>query len=166
MDSKRAPSRSINHPTGIRAPRHRPGRSISRNGPPATSEVLEPSSSTMTSDVLARPEANKNDAANNIKVAIRCRRRNDREIQEGSPIIISSQGPRSQSLTIETAATTSSLGVVTLPPTRTYPFDIVFGPEADQAMIYQDIVNPMLEDVLKGFNCTLFAYGQTGTGKT
>ncbi len=24
----------------------------------------------------------------------------------------------------------------------------------------------MLEEVLQGFNCTVFAYGQTGTGKT
>lgn len=58
------------------------------------------------------------------------------------------------------------LGVVTLPPTRTYPFDLVFGPEADQAMIYHDVVSPMLDEVLQGYNCTLFAYGQTGTGKT
>ncbi|EIN07350.1 kinesin-domain-containing protein [Punctularia strigosozonata HHB-11173 SS5] len=102
----------------------------------------------------------------NIKVVIRCRRRSDREVQENSPIIVSSQGARSQELSIETAAPVSSLGLVTLPPTRTYPFDLVYGPEADQAMVYQDVVAPMLEEVLQGYNCTLFAYGQTGTGKT
>lgn len=101
-----------------------------------------------------------------IQVAIRCRRRSEREIQEGSPIIVSTEGPRGQNITIETAATTSVLGIVTLPPTRTYPFDVVFGPESDQAMVYQDVVHPMLDEVLKGYNCTLFAYGQTGTGKT
>ncbi|GLB34934.1 putative kinesin-domain-containing protein [Lyophyllum shimeji] len=53
-----------------------------------------------------------------------------------------------------------------MPPVRTYPFDLVFGPEADQAMIYHEVVSPMLEEVLMGYNCTLFAYGQTGTGKT
>ena len=58
------------------------------------------------------------------------------------------------------------MGVVTLPPLRTYPFDLVFGPEADQALIYHEVVAPMLEEVLMGYNCTLFAYGQTGTGKT
>jgi kinesin family member 11 len=99
-------------------------------------------------------------------VAIRCRRRSEREVQENSPIIVSSQGARSQELSIETAAPTSSLGLVSLPPTRTYPFDLVYGPEADQAMVYQDVVAPMLEEVLQGYNCTLFAYGQTGTGKT
>ena len=145
------------------APKARPMRSVSRNG---AAEDLTPLNNTTTTTSDYRSEGHKTDAANNIKVVIRCRRRNEREIQEGSPIIVTSQGPRSQSLTIETATSISSLGIVTLPPTRTYPFDIVFGPEADQAMIYQDVVNPMLEDVLKGFNCTLFAYGQTGTGKT
>ncbi|KAI0035071.1 kinesin motor domain-containing protein, partial [Vararia minispora EC-137] len=88
------------------------------------------------------------------------------EIQENSPIITQSDGARSNSVTIETAAPSSILGIVSLPPTRTYPFDVVFGPEADQSMIYNDVVNPMLEEVIMGYNCTLFAYGQTGTGKT
>lgn len=102
----------------------------------------------------------------NIQVVVRCRRRSDREVQESSPIIVSTEGARSRAVSIETAAPVSSLGIVTLPPTRTYPFDLVFGPEADQSMIYQDVVHPMLEEVLLGYNCTLFAYGQTGTGKT
>ncbi|KAG9318495.1 kinesin-domain-containing protein [Chiua virens] len=106
------------------------------------------------------------DGETHIQVVIRCRRRSDREIQENSPIIVSSHGAKSKQVTIETSAPVSSLGVVTLPPTRTYPFDLVFGPEADQAMIYHDVVNPLLDEVLTGYNCTLFAYGQTGTGKT
>lgn len=106
------------------------------------------------------------DGETHIQVVIRCRRRSDREIQENSPIIVSSHGAKSKEVTIETSAPVSSLGVVTLPPTRTYPFDLVFGPEADQAMIYHDVVNPLLDEVLTGYNCTLFAYGQTGTGKT
>ncbi|THH16360.1 hypothetical protein EW146_g4276 [Bondarzewia mesenterica] len=106
------------------------------------------------------------DIESTIQVVIRCRRRSDREVQENSPIIISSTGARSQAITIETATPVSSLGMVTFPPTRTYPFDAVFGPEADQAMIYQEVVSPMLNEVLQGYNCTLFAYGQTGTGKT
>ncbi|KZT26445.1 kinesin-domain-containing protein [Neolentinus lepideus HHB14362 ss-1] len=102
----------------------------------------------------------------NIQVVIRCRRRSEREIQDNSPIIASCGGPLSREVTIETAAPVSSLGIVTLPPTRTYPFDAVFGPEADQAMIYNDVVHPLLDEVMQGYNCTLFAYGQTGTGKT
>ncbi|KAI0797910.1 P-loop containing nucleoside triphosphate hydrolase protein [Abortiporus biennis] len=118
------------------------------------------------STTLAKPSKSQNDSETNIKVVIRCRRRSEREIQENSPIIITTQGAKGQDITIETAAPSSNLGIVTLPPTRTYPFDHVFGPEADQSMIYHDVVNPMLEEVLMGYNCTLFAYGQTGTGKT
>ncbi|KAG6909696.1 hypothetical protein DXG01_015897 [Tephrocybe rancida] len=102
----------------------------------------------------------------NIQVVIRCRRRSEREIQENSPSIVTSTGAKSKDVSIEIAAPVSSLGLVTLPPVRTYPFDLVFGPEADQAMIYHEVVSPMLDEVLMGYNCTLFAYGQTGTGKT
>ncbi|OCH94988.1 kinesin-domain-containing protein [Obba rivulosa] len=112
------------------------------------------------------PHQPQEDVETNIQVVLRCRRRSEREIQENSPIIITTTGAKGKDITIETAAPVSSLGLVTLPPTRTYPFDMVFGPEADQAMIYHDVVNPMLEEVLMGYNCTLFAYGQTGTGKT
>lgn len=105
------------------------------------------------------------DSEINIQVVIRCRRRSDREIRDNSPIIVSSSGAKSHDVTIETSNPVSSLGVITLPPTQTYPFDLVFGPEADQAMIYHNIVSPMLDEVLMGYNCTLFAYGQTGTGK-
>jgi len=114
----------------------------------------------------SQPPQPHDDGETNIQVVLRCRRRSEREIQENSPIIVSSEGARSHAVTIETAAPFSSLGIVTLPPTRTYPFDLVFGPEADQAMIYQDVVSPLLDEVLLGYNCTLFAYGQTGTGKT
>jgi kinesin family member 11 len=58
------------------------------------------------------------------------------------------------------------LGVVIPPSTKTYPFDRVFGFASDQSLIYNEVVAPMLEQVLMGYNCTLFAYGQTGTGKT
>ena len=115
---------------------------------------------------LQAPLQSQDECETNIQVVIRCRRRSDREVQENSSIIVSTEGARGQVVSIETAAPVSSLGVVTLPPTRTYPFDLVFGPEADQSMIYQDVVHPMLEEVVQGYNCTLFAYGQTGTGKT
>ncbi|KAK7020576.1 kinesin motor domain-containing protein [Favolaschia claudopus] len=84
---------------------------------------------------------NKDDAETNIQVVVRTRRRSDREIADNSPIIVSANGAKSKELTIEAALPHSSLGVVTLPPVRTYP-------------------------VVMGYNCTLFAYGQTGTGKT
>lgn len=32
--------------------------------------------------------------------------------------------------------------------------------------IYDEVVRPLVSSVLEGFNCCVFAYGQTGTGKT
>ncbi|CAJ0926402.1 14219_t:CDS:2 [Entrophospora sp. SA101] len=48
---------------------------------------------------------------------------------------------------------------------KTYFFDRVFGKDMNQQMVFDSVAYPMLEDVLKGFNCTLFAYGQTSTVK-
>lgn len=42
----------------------------------------------------------------------------------------------------------------------------VFGPSAKQRDLYDQAVVPIVNEVLEGFNCTIFAYGQTGTGKT
>ncbi|EFN84783.1 Bipolar kinesin KRP-130 [Harpegnathos saltator] len=49
---------------------------------------------------------------------------------------------------------------------RKFTFDKVFGPTSKQIDVYNAVVNPLLEEVLAGYNCTVFAYGQTGTGKT
>ncbi|UMM10125.1 hypothetical protein L5515_000038 [Caenorhabditis briggsae] len=46
------------------------------------------------------------------------------------------------------------------------PFSRVFDTDTTQAEIYADLVSPQIKKVIAGFNCTVFAYGQTGTGKT
>jgi kinesin family protein C2/C3 len=46
-----------------------------------------------------------------------------------------------------------------------FKFDRVFNPEADQAEVFAD-TSPVVMSVLDGFNVCIFAYGQTGTGKT
>lgn len=50
--------------------------------------------------------------------------------------------------------------------TKTFYFDQVFAPESKQIDVYKTVVRPLIDQVLLGFNCTVFAYGQTGTGKT
>ncbi|XP_076299090.1 kinesin-like protein Klp61F [Lasioglossum baleicum] len=50
--------------------------------------------------------------------------------------------------------------------TKKFIFDHVFGPSSKQIDVYNAVVSPLLEQVLAGYNCTVFAYGQTGTGKT
>jgi len=42
----------------------------------------------------------------------------------------------------------------------------VYGPESTQSLLYDEVAKPILDQVLEGYNCTIFAYGQTGTGKT
>lgn len=37
---------------------------------------------------------------------------------------------------------------------------------ATQKNLYDEVVRPLVSSVLEGFNCCVFAYGQTGTGKT
>ncbi|RZC36842.1 Kinesin and/or SCP-1 domain containing protein, partial [Asbolus verrucosus] len=49
---------------------------------------------------------------------------------------------------------------------KKYNFDRVFGEEASQAEIYNVVVYPLIDYIISGYNCTVFAYGQTGTGKT
>ncbi|KAM3314116.1 hypothetical protein ACQJBY_033149 [Aegilops geniculata] len=49
---------------------------------------------------------------------------------------------------------------------KTFTFDKVFGPKSQQRAIYDHAVAPIVDDVLEGYNCTVFAFGQTGTGKT
>ncbi|KAI8468993.1 MAG: kinesin motor domain-containing protein [Monoraphidium minutum] len=49
---------------------------------------------------------------------------------------------------------------------RTFRYDKVFGPDSYQEKVYNQAIVPIVQEVLDGFNCTIFAYGQTGTGKT
>ncbi|KAK7544460.1 P-loop containing nucleoside triphosphate hydrolase protein [Phyllosticta citribraziliensis] len=94
----------------------------------------------------------------NINVVVRCRGRNDREVRENSGVVVSTNGAKGNSVEL-------SMGPNAL-SNKTYSFDKVFSPAADQVMVFDEVVAPILNDVLDGFNCTIFAYGQTGTGKT
>ncbi|EGF79223.1 hypothetical protein BATDEDRAFT_12340, partial [Batrachochytrium dendrobatidis JAM81] len=47
-----------------------------------------------------------------------------------------------------------------------FHFDRVFGPEVSQQELFDEVASGILSEVLMGYNCTIFAYGQTGTGKT
>jgi hypothetical protein len=49
---------------------------------------------------------------------------------------------------------------------KQFTFDSVFDWTSSQQSIYEDTSAPIISDVLEGYNGTIFAYGQTGTGKT
>lgn len=46
-----------------------------------------------------------------------------------------------------------------------FNFDRIFGPESTQVEVFEETAVPLVQDVLDGYNATIFAYGQTGTGK-
>ncbi|KAG9144423.1 hypothetical protein Leryth_023013 [Lithospermum erythrorhizon] len=49
---------------------------------------------------------------------------------------------------------------------ESYRFDEIFTETASQKRIYEVVAKPVVESVLNGYNGTVMAYGQTGTGKT
>lgn len=49
---------------------------------------------------------------------------------------------------------------------QTFTFDDIFGPEVNQATLFEQFANPAIFDLFAGFNSTIFAYGATGSGKT
>ncbi|KAG9396374.1 Kinesin motor domain [Carpediemonas membranifera] len=49
---------------------------------------------------------------------------------------------------------------------RDFMFDLVLGSDIQQSSMYGVVAEDIVNDVLQGFNGTVMAYGQTGTGKT
>ena len=49
---------------------------------------------------------------------------------------------------------------------KTFTFDNVFDWNSTQTAVYNETAKPIVDSVLEGYNGTVFAYGQTGTGKT
>ncbi len=47
-----------------------------------------------------------------------------------------------------------------------FTFDYVFDMDSNQQEVYEQTAKPAVISILEGYNSTIFAYGQTGTGKT
>ncbi|KAG7508113.1 centromere-associated E isoform X3 [Solea senegalensis] len=50
--------------------------------------------------------------------------------------------------------------------TKSFSFDRVFAAEETTNHLYQDIAKPLVVSTVEGYNGTIFAYGQTSSGKT
>ncbi|CAH1184025.1 unnamed protein product [Phaedon cochleariae] len=85
----------------------------------------------------------------NVKVVVRIRPLTKQEEDQNVKNILKSHTPREL-----------------LMKDKKYTFDRVFKPNASQIELYMNVVSPLIQDVVAGYNCTVFAYGQTGTGKT
>ena len=49
---------------------------------------------------------------------------------------------------------------------KSFAYDAVYGEESQQQTVYDESAFSLVESVLEGYNGTIFAYGQTGCGKT
>ncbi|XP_067297313.1 kinesin-like protein KIF18A [Pseudorasbora parva] len=47
-----------------------------------------------------------------------------------------------------------------------FVFDCVFGEDSSQLEVFENTTKAIVDGVLNGYNCTVFAYGSTGAGKT
>ncbi|XP_058098316.1 kinesin-like protein KIN-14Q isoform X2 [Magnolia sinica] len=91
----------------------------------------------------------------NIRVFCRCRPLNAEEIALGASMSIDFESAKDGELTVKANGA----------PKKVFKFDSVFSPQVDQADVFEDTA-PFATSVLDGFNVCIFAYGQTGTGKT
>ncbi|EMP40371.1 Kinesin-1 heavy chain [Chelonia mydas] len=85
----------------------------------------------------------------NIKVMCRFRPLNDSEVTRGDKYVAKFQGE-------DTVIIAS----------KPYVFDHVFQSSTSQEQVYNDCAKKIVKDVLEGYNGTIFAYGQTSSGKT
>ncbi|KAJ6830762.1 kinesin-like protein KIN-5C [Iris pallida] len=94
----------------------------------------------------------------NVQVLLRCRPFSEDELRNNAPQVITCNDFQREVAVSQTIAGKQI--------DRVFTFDKVFGPSARQKDLYEQAVVPIVNEVLEGFNCTIFAYGQTGTGKT
>ncbi|XP_046405675.1 kinesin-II 95 kDa subunit-like isoform X2 [Ischnura elegans] len=92
-----------------------------------------------------------------ITVVVRCRPMSEDEIKEGSTAVVELV-PKRGVIYIENPRTESGK--------MQFTFDAVYDENSKQEAIYDETCRPVTDAVLSGFNGTIFAYGQTGTGKT
>ncbi|KAL2514823.1 P-loop containing nucleoside triphosphate hydrolase superfamily protein [Forsythia ovata] len=91
----------------------------------------------------------------NIRVFCRCRPLKQDEIDNGSTSVVDFNSSQDNELQINSSDCSR----------KQFKFDHVFRPEDDQETVFLQTM-PIVTSVLDGYNVCIFAYGQTGTGKT
>ncbi|XP_053690597.1 kinesin-like protein KIF3A [Sabethes cyaneus] len=95
----------------------------------------------------------------NVRVVVRVRPMDKNEIDSGCQNVIKAD-KCNRNITVYKPNASSS------EPPKVYYFDNVFGEDSTQIDLYIDTARPIVDKVLEGYNGTILAYGQTGTGKT
>ncbi len=92
----------------------------------------------------------------NINVISRFRPLNEKEKSQSKDLCVEFFGP--QDLSIKSTAENNN--------TYKFAFDRIFDYNSTQQEVYEVAAKPIVDSVLEGFNGTIFAYGQTSSGKT
>lgn len=93
-----------------------------------------------------------------IQVVVRLRPMNERELQRNTlPVVSASTDNREVTVIRNNASQTLR---------NTFKYDNVFTAFSDQQDVFDATLRPVIDDVLSGYESTVLAYGQTGTGKT
>ncbi|KAI5669728.1 hypothetical protein M9H77_19581 [Catharanthus roseus] len=95
------------------------------------------------------------EAKGNIRVFCRCRPVNKAEALAGCSTVVDFDAAKDGELAILNSGSSK----------KTFKFDRVYTPKDDQVDVFAD-ASPLVISVLDGYNVCIFAYGQTGTGKT
>ncbi len=77
--------------------------------------------------------------ATNINVVVRCRGRNEREVRENSAVVVKTEGTKGKLIEL-------SMGPNAL-SNKAYNFDHVFSQAADQRAVFEEVVQPVLDEV-------------------
>lgn len=91
------------------------------------------------------------ESKDNVKVAIRVRPLNEKEIQEGGKKCVVVNG------------LLNSIGVA---DNKVFMYDYVADEKTTQESLFENVGKPIANSCINGYNGTIFAYGQTGSGKT
>ncbi|XP_017561849.1 kinesin-like protein KIF1A isoform X8 [Pygocentrus nattereri] len=102
-------------------------------------------------------------AGASVKVAVRVRPFNSREIGKESKCIIQMSGNTTTIINPKQPKENKSFNFDYSYWSHTTPEDINY---ADQKQVYKDIGEEMLLHAFEGYNVCIFAYGQTGAGKS
>jgi len=93
-------------------------------------------------------------SATNVRVVCRFPPQNQKEIDSGG---VSLGNIDEEQKTVQIKGAESN---------HTFTFDRIFGPNGTQKEVFDYAARPVVEDILKGYNGTIFVYGQTSSGKT
>ncbi|XP_069692798.1 osmotic avoidance abnormal protein 3-like isoform X2 [Periplaneta americana] len=96
--------------------------------------------------------------AESVKVIVRCRPMNTREKDLNCKCVVFMDNAHCSCSMVNPNDSSA--------PPKSFTFDGVYHVTSTTEQIYNEIAYPLVEGVLEGYNSTVFAYGQTGCGKS